>query len=113
MLVWTAGPCPLWVPEWYPPKVSQYMFDPHSFVHILHGIILHLIMGRFIPLVIGLPLALLLELAWEYLENTDFWIKMNSGAPDKENNQEERESIHHVVGSIICCFVETTSSCLS
>ena len=71
-------------------------------MHILHGIILHLIMGRLIPLDIGLPFALLLELAWEYLENTDFWIKMTSGAPDK---QEDKESIHHVIGSIICCFV--------
>ena len=86
------------------------MFDPHSFMHILHGIILHLIMGRFIPLVIGLPLALLLELAWEYLENTDFWIQMTSGPTD--NNQEEKESIHHVVGAIICCFVGYIFSCI-
>ena len=111
MLVWTAGPCPLWVPEWYAPKVSQYMFDPHSFMHILHGIILHLIMGRFIPLVIGFPLALLLELAWENLENTDFWIEMTSGAPD--NNQEEKESIHHLLDPSSAALLDTSSAASS
>ena len=103
LLVWTDGESPIWVPEWYPPRVSQYMFDPHSFMHILHGIILHLLMGRIIPISIGLPLALVIELGWEYLENTDFWIKMTSGPSG--NKEEKKESIHHVVGAIICCFI--------
>jgi hypothetical protein len=104
MLVWKEGSwSPLWVPDWYPPRVSQYMFDPHSFMHILHGIILHLLMGSFIPLFLGLPLALLLEFAWEYLENTDFWIEKTSGP--SANFQDKKESIQHVIGAIICCFV--------
>ena len=102
MLVWSDGSwSPLWVPDWYPPRVSQHMFDPHSFIHILHGIIFYLLVGRFIPFSLGLPLAIILEVSWEYLENTDFWIEMTSG----HSNQEERESIQHVVGAIICCFV--------
>ena len=48
------------------------MFDPNSFIHILHGIILHLLVGRFIPFFLGLPLAIILEMSWEYMENTDF-----------------------------------------
>ena len=103
MLVWTDGESPIWVPEWYPPRVFQYMFDPHSFMHILHGIILHLLMGRIIPFGIGLPLALIIELAWEYLENTDFWIEMTSGPSD--DMEESRESIHHVVGALLCCCI--------
>ena len=103
MLVWSDGSwSPLWVPEWYPPRVGQHMFDPHSFMPILHGIILHLIIGRFVPFFIGLPLALLMELAWEYLENTDFWIEMIG------ETEEHKESIQHVVGAIICCLAGFT-----
>ena len=90
---------PLWVPDWYPPRVSQHMFDPHSFIHILHGIILHLMAGRLVSLWPGLALAILAELSWEVLENTDFWMEKILG---KEKNQ-EKESIQHVIGAVICC----------
>ena len=98
MLVWSDGEFPIMVPEWYPPKVGQYMFDPQSFMNILHGVILHLLIGRIIPFSIGLPLALLIELGWEFLENTEYWRKLT-------NNDEDKESIHHVVGAIISCLI--------
>ena len=75
------------------------MFDPHSFIHILHGIILHLMAGRLVSLWLGLVLAILAELSWEVLENTDFWMEKILG---KEKNQ-EKESIQHVIGAVICC----------
>ena len=104
MLVWSDGSwSPLWVPDWFPPRVSQHMFDPHSFMHILHGIILHLLIGRFIPFFLGISLAILLELVWEYLENTDFWIEMTSGP--STNYDEKKESIQHVIGATICSGV--------
>ena len=90
---------PLWVPDWYPPRVSQHMFDPHSFIHILHGIILHLMAGRLVSLWLGLALAILAELSWEVLENTDFFMEKILG---KERNQ-EKESIQHVLGAVVCC----------
>ena len=31
---------PLYVPQWYSPNVSQHVFDPYSFTHILHGLLL-------------------------------------------------------------------------
>ena len=31
---------PVYTPEWYSPNVSQFMFDPYSFTHFLHGVVL-------------------------------------------------------------------------
>ena len=90
---------PLWVPDWYPPRVSQHMFDPHSFIHILHGIILHLLVGRLVSVWLGLVMVILTEVSWEVLENTDLWMENKMG---KERNQ-EKESIQHVIGAVICC----------
>ena len=111
MLVWSDGESPIMVPEWYPPRVGQYMFDPQSFVNILHGIILHLLMGRIIPFSIGLPVALLIEFGWEYLENTEYWKQMTNDE-SSEDIEESKESIHHVVGAIICCFIGYSFSSL-
>ena len=104
MLVWNEGSwSPLWDYDWFPSKVSNHMFDPNSFLHIIHGIFINLLLGRFIPSFVGLPVAILLEISWEYLENTDFWIDKTSGP--SANYQENRESIQHVIGAVICCSV--------
>merc|ERR1711910_40890 len=91
MFVWSSGSwSPILVTDWFPPRVSQHMFDPLSLVNILHGIILHLILARFIPLYLGIPLVMFLELLWEYLENTNFFTEKTYGA--KANQQVIKES---------------------
>ena len=66
-----------------PPKhmIPNLIVDLLTF--ILHGFILHLIVGRFIPWYLGLPLAILLELAL-------YWMG---------------KIIWMVESSIICCIV--------
>ena len=77
------------------------MFDPNSFIHILHGILLHLMAGNFVSLWLGLALAILTEVSWEVLENTNFWMEKIRG---KERN-EEKKSIQHVIGAAVCCVL--------
>ena len=31
--------CPIYIPEWWSPKVSRHPFDPYSFVHCQSGVI--------------------------------------------------------------------------
>lgn len=68
--------------EWWPwagdiwsPHASQHLFDPYTFTHVLHGVgfyaLLALALGRWLDPRRRLVLAVLLESAWEVLENTD------------------------------------------
>ncbi len=53
---------------------SQHLFDPYSFTHILHGVLYFWLISlifRKIPLVWQFALAILVESAWEILENTN------------------------------------------
>jgi hypothetical protein len=59
---------------------SQHLFDPYTFTHFSHGILLvwslRLVLGRrraASPL--GVVVAVVLEAAWEVFENTDFVIR--------------------------------------
>ncbi len=57
---------------------SQYLLDPYSVTHILHGILLYAILRLLIPkraVPVRMLLALVLESAWEILENSDFIIQ--------------------------------------
>jgi hypothetical protein len=57
---------------------SQHLFDPYTFTHILHGVlyfwIAMLIFGK-MPIVWRLFLAVLVECAWEILENSNMVIE--------------------------------------
>ena len=37
--------CPIYIPEWWSPKVSRHPLDPYSFVHYQSGIIFFYLCG--------------------------------------------------------------------
>ncbi|HEX3560773.1 MAG TPA: DUF2585 family protein [Pyrinomonadaceae bacterium] len=77
--LWTC-PCghfALWVGGAWSSETSQQLFDPYSFTHILHGLVLCGLLAWGLPRV---PmrwrffLAVACEAVWELVENTDFVI---------------------------------------
>lgn len=57
---------------------SQHLFDPYTFTHVLHGVLyfwIATLVFRKMPLVRRLFLAILVECAWEILENSNMVIE--------------------------------------
>ena len=94
---------PLYTPTWYSPKVSQYMFDPYSFTHVLHGVIFQPILSRVMQSSLGGFLScMLLELGWEVLENSAMMMRRfreNSGT----SGQYKGDSIQNILGDLLSC----------
>ena len=94
---------PLYTPAWYAPNVSQFMFDPYSFTHVLHGFIFQLFLGRLISFMQGgFLVCILLELSWELLENSEFMIKRfreNSGT----SGEYKGDSVQNIFGDLLAC----------
>ena len=40
--------CPIYIPEWWSPKVSRHPLDPYSFVHCQSGIIFFYLCGKWV-----------------------------------------------------------------
>merc|ERR1712141_785801 len=84
-MAWHKGTWwPLYVKEWYGPRCSQHMFDPYSFCLLVLGLFLHLLWGtdNIGNWVFGFVAAVLVELVWELIGNSNFIlkrIKNNSG----------------------------------
>lgn len=77
--LWGIGGQPgLWSGDIWSAHNSQYMFDPYSFSHITHGILLYGLAWLIAP---GLArgaraaMAVGMESAWEVVENTDMVIR--------------------------------------
>jgi len=77
-LWWCACATPLlWVGDVNSSHLSQHLFDPYSFSHLLHGVVFYgmlWILARRIPYAQRLLVALVLEAGWEILENSPFII---------------------------------------
>ena len=77
MFFCACGEFKFWVGDTCSSSNSQQLFDPYSFTHILHGILLFwlvLLLFRKLTPNWQLLLALALEAAWEVFENTRFVI---------------------------------------
>ncbi len=73
----TCGSIELWVSQGDSPKTSQMLADWYSPSHIIHGILFYWLLSRaFRGSSVGhrFLAALMLEVAWELLENTDWAI---------------------------------------
>jgi hypothetical protein len=73
----TCGTIKLWHGVVISSENSQHIFDWYSFTHVLHGLWLYFFTWWFLrhwPIAARLALAVLLEGAWEILENTPFVI---------------------------------------
>ena len=101
---------PLYVPDWYHPRVSQHPFDPYSFLHILHGFVFFGLWGWWPGMdweeewlwvwVEGPLLGLLVELSHEVVENTQWMIDLyraNSGT----SAHYEGDSYQNIIGDLI------------
>jgi hypothetical protein len=77
-LWWCAcGQFYLWSGDVSSSHNSQHFFDPYSFTHILHGLLLYGLLAWACPKVSPtwrLCLAVSIEALWEVVENTDFTI---------------------------------------
>jgi len=66
-----------WEGDIWSSENSQRFFDPYSFSHIVHGILFYVFLwfiARRIPLQYRLLIALVVEAAWELMENSPFII---------------------------------------
>ena len=103
---------PLYVPQWYSPKVSQHFFDPYSFTHILHGVVLYYLwfLLGFRPTV-GFFIMFVFEFSWELLENSKSVIeryRKSSGT----SAEYKGDSYQNIIGDLIACEVGYTISML-
>ena len=77
LLLCACGEFKIWIGDTCSSNNSQQLFDPYSFTHILHGILLFwvvlLLFSRLAP-AWQLAIAMALEAAWEVFENTPFVI---------------------------------------
>ena len=64
---------PLYVPDWYHPRVSQHFFDPYSFLHILHGFIFFGLWGWWPGLVWGV------EWWWVWVRDWSYRLTLETG----------------------------------
>merc|ERR1712106_1091089 len=106
-MAWHKGTWwPLYVKEWYAPKSSQHMFDPYSFCLLVLGLIFHPLWGtdNIDNWIFGFLLAIVLELIWEVIGNSQFVLKRirdNSGT----SGEYIGDSIQNIFGDIFSCAI--------
>lgn len=104
--LWTCacGQIYIWAGDVWSAHNSQHLFDPYSFTHILHGFLffwaLNLVARRLWP-VWQLTLAVLLESAWEIIENASFIIDRYRTATISIGYS--GDTVINSVGDIIVC----------
>lgn len=72
-----CGEFQVWVGDTCSSRNSQQLFDPYSFTHVLHGVLLFwlvALIAKDASWTWQLTLAAILEALWEVLENTNFII---------------------------------------
>lgn len=85
---------------------SQHLFDPYSFTHILHGIILCGVLAYFIPRLSAnwrLVIAIGIESLWEVFENSTYIIQRYRAETISLGYQ--GDTIANSLGDIFCCGV--------
>jgi len=101
-----CGHFAVWVSDWCSSNTSQQLLDPYSLTHILHGFLfcwLITLLFRRMPLGWQIWLALLLESAWEVLENTPFVI--NKYRTETAALGYQGDTIVNSVGDLACALV--------
>jgi hypothetical protein len=106
-LWWCAcGQPNIWTSDVWSSHNSQHVFDPYSFTHVLHGLILCGLLTLICP---KLPttwrfcLAIAIEAIWETFENSDFVIRRYRMLAIALNY--EGDTIANSLGDILSCGV--------
>ncbi len=74
----SCGQPNLWTGDTQGPHNSQHLFDPYSFTHVLHGVVLCGVLAWAVPRLSAawrLWLGVSIEALWEVLENSDVIIQ--------------------------------------
>ena len=112
-MAWHKGKWwPLYVSQWYSPGVSQHMFDPYSFTHLLHGVVgFYIWLGIFYygagmewiwSCFVGFGISFAIELTWELVENSECIIKRYRETSGTSANY-EGDSYQNIIGDLIAC----------
>jgi hypothetical protein len=112
---WCAcGSLALWWSDVASAHNSQHLFDPYSFTHALHGLLLYaalrLALGQRWPAQ-RLLLALAAEVGWEVLENTDAVI--NAYRQSTVSLGYYGDSIANSLGDVLACAAGYTAAALA
>jgi hypothetical protein len=94
----------LWTSNAWGSDNSQHLFDPYSFTHVLHGFIFCGLLAWGVPRLSAdwrLCLAVLVEAAWEVLENSDFVIRRYREATAALGY--EGDTVVNSLGDILAC----------
>jgi hypothetical protein len=95
-----------WAGDIWSLHCSQHLFDPYSFTHVLHGLVLYGLLAVTcprMPLAWRFCLAISLEAGWEVFENCDFTIERYRAMTIALDYQ--GDSIANSVGDILSCGV--------
>jgi len=101
-----SGPIRLWYGDAWGAENSQQLFDPYSFTHVTHGILIYLLLhlvARRQPLRTRFILAVAVESAWEVLENTPMVINRYRAATMALGYY--GDSVLNSIGDILSCML--------
>ena len=101
-----CGHFAVWVGDWCSSNTSQQLLDPYSLTHVLHGFLffwLMILVFKRMPSAWQLWLAMLLESAWEVLENTNFVI--NKYRTETAALGYQGDTIVNSLGDLSCALI--------
>jgi hypothetical protein len=99
-----TGSVKLWTSDAWGPENSQQLFDPYSFTHVIHGVLLYVVLRFLMPHVAAgtrAIIAVAAEAGWEVFENTDAVINRYRAATLALGYY--GDSVVNSVGDILMC----------